>query len=393
MQAALALPNTLSLPPVSTRKICYSAVMKNTLLWPLLLSACSPVIAPSGPTVDAADGATDAGLPLVDSAVADHRGDDTAVTDIGFLDAAQDAALLPDSGITDATLADLPITDLTSADLAADDAHPDAALPDTAIGDADTSCDLTDPICAAQSRYPGTYGLQDQDLLAALETLISTNRTVDYDDESKDQLYGRGTGVGLDAVDGGIYCLYTGQVLADNYNCEHSWPRSDFAEHVPMLGDLHHLFAVDEMANSQRSNLHFGEVVGDSPSDWTWPSSCACDDARLKTCCSVRGPAVDSRTETAFEPRDDAKGDIARALFYFATRYRSRDINLSRLDGVGPAPSNHIPIYEEQALRRWNISDPVSDKERLRQDRIEAIQGNRNPFVDVPEFVDQINDF
>lgn len=379
--------------------------MKSTILWPLFFAACTPVIAPSGAPLDATGSSGDANLVVLDSAVADQDRADAALADADHNDSTLDAATVSDAGIADIERSDLFATDLSlsdqgNLDQSSDDAfnvndaaHADIALADTAIGDANTTCDAADPLCAAQTRYPGTYNLQDQALLAALETLISTNRTVDYDDESKDQLYGRGTGVGLDAVDGGIYCLYTGQVLSDNYNCEHSWPRSDFDEHVPMLGDLHHLFAVDIQANSQRSNLHFGEVVGDDPSDWTWPSSCACDDARLKTCCSVRGPALDSRTETAFEPRDDAKGDIARVLFYFATRYRSRDINLSRLDGVGPAPLNHIPIYEEQALRRWHLSDPVSDKERLRQDQIEAIQGNRNPFVDVPEFVDQINDF
>lgn len=275
-----------------------------------------------------------------------------------------------------------------------------SALPDSAQEDGSpASCTLDAGACAellaCQQRYPGTLGLVGAALAARLKELIGGNRTVDYDDESKDQLYGNNNGVGLDAVDGGIYCRYTGQVLGDDYNCEHTWPQSDFDERVPMVGDLHHLFAVDSTANNRRSNLHFGVVDALAPGDssWVWPEECPCADSDPKACCSVLGDSVSAEVSRVFEPRNDAKGDIARALMYFAVRYADRDINSSRPAGTGPAPANRIPSFEEEVLRVWHVQDPVSERERIRQDRVEAIQGNRNPFIDCPVFVELIEDF
>lgn len=77
-----------------------------------------------------------------------------------------------------------------------------------------------------------------------------------------------------------------------------------------------------------------------------------------------------------FEPRDDHKGDVARAMFYMSVRYWWV-----------------IPDEMEAALRDWHTLDPPDDDERARNDRIQEAQGNRNPFVDRPEAVDEIDDF
>ena len=339
--------------------------------------------------------------PISDAALADNGGADTGNSPDRFLiDAGpQDHFSAGDLGLGDHNLSDTGIHDTGPNDTApGENIGLDAGLADHTVEDARPDCDAADPICRVQDLYPGTLGLRDEALLDRLEAILIQTHTspVKYDDNhpnSKDHLYGRQGGVGLDAVDGGIYCIYTGQVLSDDYNCEHSWPRSDFDERAPMLGDLHHLFAVDAIANNRRSNLHFAEVQGDAPGDWDWPDTCPCDDDNLKSCCSVLGDGVDERVSKAFEPRDAAKGNIARALFYFAVRYRNRDINLSRPTDTGPEPANRIPAYEEEALRRWNLSDPVSERERLRMQRIQALQGNRNPCIDCPEFVNKISDF
>jgi endonuclease I len=67
---------------------------------------------------------------------------------------------------------------------------------------------------------------------------------------------------------------------------------------------------------------------------------------------------------------------VARAIFYFAARYKMK---------VGGA--------EEATLRKWNHEDPVDAEEAARNDMIEDVQGNRNPFVDYPELIDQVKVF
>jgi endonuclease I len=79
---------------------------------------------------------------------------------------------------------------------------------------------------------------------------------------------------------------------------------------------------------------------------------------------------------TAFEVREAHRGNVARALFYFAVRY---DL--------------HIDAAQEETLRLWHVEDTVDDAELKRNDAVEALQHNRNPFIDHPEFVEKIADF
>jgi hypothetical protein len=84
------------------------------------------------------------------------------------------------------------------------------------------------------------------------------------------------------------------------------------------------------------------------------------------------------------------KGDIARALFYMATRY---------IGDVGNEPALHLTDTTAQitsttnfmgrlnTLLRWSQSDAVDAAELLRNDRVYSYQTNRNPFVDHPEWV------
>lgn len=150
-------------------------------------------------------------------------------------------------------------------------------------------------------------------------------------------------------------------------NCEHTWPQSRFnpRENIKQQKtDLHHLFPVFSRANSSRQNLIFADV----------------DAAPLGPFCpnSRRGhPANFQEAENmAFEPPDDHKGNVARAIFYFSIRY-------------------HLPIssVEEEALKRWNASDPVDESERQRNEEIFRLQKNRNPFIDWPKLVELIDDF
>lgn len=147
-------------------------------------------------------------------------------------------------------------------------------------------------------------------------------------------------------------------------NCEHTWPQSRFnprENKAKQKGDLHHLFPSDKRANSTRGNLPFGDVAGGHP---------------LRGCPeSSRGYDLNNNT-SSFEPPQSHKGNVARALFYFSIRYKIS-----------------IPKGEEEYLRKWNRLDPVDRDELSRNNRIEEIQGNRNPFIDEPELVEEIRNF
>jgi endonuclease I len=92
----------------------------------------------------------------------------------------------------------------------------------------------------------------------------------------------------------------------------------------------------------------------------------------------------------SFEPRAEVKGDVARILFYMATRYEGEkgepDLELNdRVNNGSAAYHGRISV-----LIRWHHEDPVDDFERNRNEVIYSYQGNRNPFIDYPEFADMI---
>jgi deoxyribonuclease-1 len=147
-------------------------------------------------------------------------------------------------------------------------------------------------------------------------------------------------------------------------NVEHTWPQSKFTRKYPedfQKADLHHLFPTDSQMNSTRSNLPFGEI-GETKKD-------------LKCPISRFGITTEGR-ELAFEPPTAHKGNVARALFYFAVRYDMK-----------------IDATQETYLKKWHREDPVDAQEIARNEEILALQGNRNPFIDHPELVDLIGDF
>ncbi|MEE2788018.1 MAG: endonuclease [Myxococcota bacterium] len=159
-----------------------------------------------------------------------------------------------------------------------------------------------------------------------------------------------------------------------DYNREHVWPQSLGAvNRTPAHTDLHHIFACDANVNSARGNRRFDECTQD---------------------CNVHPDAPDAAaTTTAWEPPDDQKGDIARALFYMDVRYegdRANEPDL-RLVEWGVTPGCNC-MGRLSTLLRWHTEDPVDLRERDRNDAIFELQGNRNPFVDNPEWVARIWD-
>lgn len=99
---------------------------------------------------------------------------------------------------------------------------------------------------------------------------------------------------------------------------------------------------------------------------------------------------IKDTSKKTFEPRDEVKGDIARMMFYMATRYQGNDH-----DGLTLtlSPGYNTPIEQLGdlcTLLRWHQQDPVDEFERNRHEKIYDIQNNRNPFIDNPSWVDEI---
>lgn len=166
------------------------------------------------------------------------------------------------------------------------------------------------------------------------------------------------------------------------YNKEHLLPQSFFNQQMPMRGDIHYVFPTDGQVNGYRGNLPFGEV--DNPSLTTLNGS-------------KRGTNnYPGYTGNVFEPLDEFKGDIARALFYFAVRYED-DINTSGWDSPNDnvLNANNSQFYDNwyiDLLLSWHLSDPVSQEELDRNENGFMHQNNRNPFIDNPTYVQAIWD-
>ncbi len=162
------------------------------------------------------------------------------------------------------------------------------------------------------------------------------------------------------------------------WNREHVWAKSkgDFGTTKGAGTDLHHLRAADVSTNSARNNRLF--QLCDTPYEDTKGNYTGISESR--TCSS----------NWAWEPRDEVKGDVARILFYMATRYEGvgdePDLELiNRLLEKGSKDPYHGLL---SVLLQWHILDPVSSEEIRRNDLIYyEYQKNRNPFIDHPEFV------
>ncbi len=239
----------------------------------------------------------------------------------------------------------------------------------------------TTPPAIASGYYSAARNRCGAALLNSVHEIIRGQRVLGYT-FARDSLYA--------FIDRGdrmwIVDVYTGReavgvttrasAAAANINTEHVWPRSRGAENDPSLSDLHHLFSSDEAANSQRLNYPFGIVRGTV----LWTSSnppTAGDVSRL-------GYANGNSGLLVFEPRPSKRGDVARALLYFYTRY-----NTQRPSGYSLANF----AAERDLIIAWANEDPPDAWERARNDGVFRAQGNRNPYIDWPELLTLIPSF
>lgn len=152
----------------------------------------------------------------------------------------------------------------------------------------------------------------------------------------------------------------------DIMNVEHTWPQSRFSLQFNkdlQKTDLHHLFPSNSETNATRGNYMFSEVNGE-------------DDVRNCATASMGSSIRENDGKTYFQPPKEHRGNVARAIFYFSVRYRLT-----------------ITPVEEFFLRKWHKEDPIDTEELARHEEIYKIQKNRNPFIDYPQLVDQVDNF
>lgn len=236
--------------------------------------------------------------------------------------------------------------------------------------------------------YNDANNLSGSDLKNALHIIIKDHTVKSYDYlwtafQTTDK---RSDGKVWDMYSDCSYTFITNQcgnysAECDCYNREHSFPKSWFNDASPMYSDLFHLVPTDGKVNGMRSNYPFGEV-----SNATFTSS---NGSKLGPCSAPGYSGV------VFEPINEYKGDFARNYFYMATRYENVIAGWysNSTEAAAVLMNNNFPVYKEwflNMLGEWHTNDPVSQKEIDRNNAVYAIQENRNPFIDHPEYVYQI---
>lgn len=227
---------------------------------------------------------------------------------------------------------------------------------------------------ASSTLFPGQTG---HDLIQALQASYTPDQVYSYD-TARDTLFAR---IRIETNDS-LRCVYTGRALQLDrtqdpttyaftsdlrISTEHSWPQSRGAtEGTTGHSDMHHLYPVLQDVNSSRSNYPFATIADVDAEAWYGPGG------TLSSIPAIQIHAYSKKdnagSASAFEPRDDHKGDVARALFYFAA------IHQAHADWSWFQP-------QWPTLLTWHESDPVSDLERARSDAIALHQGNLNPFI------------
>lgn len=227
----------------------------------------------------------------------------------------------------------------------------------------------------AQSHEPVFPFLEGEELIDKLQEEFRPFSVLSYKD-ARNLLYRE-----LFNKNDSVACVYTGhKVFLDGktgdpiaylyrngdpngINCEHSFPQSFGAGEGNARSDLHHLYPTRIAVNQIRSNLPFGEIPDDQTQKWYWLD---------RDQNNIPGMNIDEYSEyrnDLFEPREDHKGDLARALFYFASIYKDQ------------ADTSWF-LSQRSTLCEWHGLDPVDEDEWNRNNRIAEVQsGKRNPFV------------
>ena len=172
--------------------------------------------------------------------------------------------------------------------------------------------------------------------------------------------------------------------IGDCYNREHAIPQSWWGGGTSNQGcDIYIVWPSDGKINGMRSNYPFGETTSGT---------------RYALDGDPEGNRLGSSTSTeyvsgkVFEPFDDRKGDMARTYFYAVARWEKAPTWTSGNGNLVFSSSGNNGFVQKylNMLLKWHTEDPVSDFEIARNKGGQNAQGNRNPFVDHPSWVDLI---
>ncbi len=230
------------------------------------------------------------------------------------------------------------------------------------------------------SYYSGNYynsidtSLRGDDFRDKLANLITTTHTT-Y------TVYNGGSNLALNNVfdktdknpnGSGMVLFYTGTVVSSfsssGANREHVWPKNGgkaFSAESECGSDAHHLRPCDQTLNSSRGSLSYGEVT----------------DSVVKQGGSTSYGNLCYRGGSFFYPGKGYRGATARILMYVQTRWGNK-FNLQFVDGAGHSKT----IGDFKTLMKWHLEEVPTQEEINRNQAVYEIQGNRNPFIDHPEY-------
>ena len=227
------------------------------------------------------------------------------------------------------------------------------------------------PTILAQVIEPELTG---ENLINALRQKYSPQMVLSYHD-AREKMF-----EDIDNKNGKVRLVYTGKLFTTNsipdpdiVNTEHTWPQGLFNKKHPMKSDLHHLFPTFNKVNGARSHFPFADVPDNKTKKWFNKKN------GQKTIPSIA--ERDNYSELGnhvFEPREDHKGNVARALIYFWVIYGDRNI---QPDWIKP---------QLNTIMKWHISDPTDQIEIDRTLKISNIQQNVNPFILDPTLVGRV---
>lgn len=218
--------------------------------------------------------------------------------------------------------------------------------------------------------------LSYNDLWTAYQT---TDRDYDYDNDGTILDIYSEFPIGPDNYSypyGSSQCSGTSGPEGHCYNREHIVPQSLFNQGLPMRSDAHFVRATDGKVNGERGDLPFGKVATANYNSQNG---------------SKRGnSASPGFTGVVFEPIDEFKGDVARMIFYFVTRYETQLSAFGTGNMLGGSAYPGLQNWELNQLIIWHTQDPVSSAEIRRNNATYTFQGNRNPYIDHPEYVNMV---
>ena len=250
---------------------------------------------------------------------------------------------------------------------AAETSEPASYSSSSNSGQRDVVCTTLDGTSAAAYyagyEYDTLSNLSQDELKAELDELMTETHTYisDYDD-----CHYEANRTDCENGEGNVILIYTSYPATmsqwNGWNREHVWPKSLGGDNTTGGGaDLHHIRPSDAGVNSSRGNKKYGNVNGGTEKYGTNPAN------------GVLGGTYDN---TYFEPLDNIKGDVARICLYVMVRW-----------GNEWGATDITDVFESvDVLLEWCEMDPVDTWEMGRNEVVEDIQGNRNVFIDYPEY-------